>query len=177
MNTLDWILIAVAALSVVRGMWRGAVSQVFGIVGVIGGFYLASHYCIPVGFQLKRALPSLPQPVMIAFVVLFFLTWFVLALAGGWLSRWFQRGAMGWLDRILGAGIGGVKGMLVAVLLVSFLTFFLPPESPILRQSKMAPYVHQVAQWIVKTVPKRLHDRFEYRRKKLYRYWSEKRQV
>ncbi|MBC7360242.1 MAG: CvpA family protein [Desulfacinum sp.] len=177
MNGLDWVLTIIGILCVMRGLWRGAVSQVFGIVGVLGGFYLAGYYCGAVGAKIAQAVPSLPQPVMVAFVLLFVLTWIVLGLTGAWLSRLVQQGPAGWVDRVFGGALGLAKGLVAAVLIVSFLTFFLPYESPLLRESRLAPYVQQAARLAVKATPKSLEEKFELKRKKLYKYWADRREA
>ncbi|SMC17861.1 membrane protein required for colicin V production [Desulfacinum hydrothermale DSM 13146] len=177
MNGLDWVLAAVGILCVARGLWRGAVSQVFGIVGVVGGFYLAGSYCGAVGARIAQAFGSLPQPVMVAFVLLFVLTWIVLGLTGAWLSRLIQESPAGWLDRLFGGALGFAKGLVAAVLMVSFLTLFLPATSPLLRESRLTPYVLQAARLAVSATPKNLQEKFDRNRRKLYKHWAHRREA
>jgi membrane protein required for colicin V production len=174
MNGLDWVLFGVLFLGIFRGLWRGAITQIFGIIGALGGFLLAAHYYQNVASQAANLFPLLPRPEMIAFATLFILTWVCLSLLGRWLSSLFRKGGLGGLDRLLGAGVGAAKAILLAIILVAFLTFFLPDESSVLRDSRLAPYVHQLARVLIKAAPPDAAKLFEKKRDELKKHWHDR---
>lgn len=87
MNGLDWFLLAVGIFCLVRGLLRGAISQLFGIAGVIGGFLLAAHSYESLARQLSALFPGLPGAAAIGFLVIFLLTWFCVGVTGYWTDR------------------------------------------------------------------------------------------
>ena len=44
MNLLDMLMIAVLSFCAIRGIFRGLVSELFAIIGVLSGFYAAYTY-------------------------------------------------------------------------------------------------------------------------------------
>jgi membrane protein required for colicin V production len=174
MNTLDWVLLIVALFCALRGIWRGAIAQVFSIIGLVGGFVLASHFYLAVAEKLTQAFPDLGAAQAIGFAVLFLLTWFCLAVCGAWLAGLFRKTGLGFVDRIWGLLLGCLKAIVVAIIMVSGLTFVLPPESPVLRQSRLVPHVVEAARVLVEITPKRVRDLFNQRREQLMEYWKER---
>ncbi len=174
MNGLDWFLAVLFAFGILRGLWRGAISQVFGIAGLLGGFLLASHTYESVASKILHTFPRLPQPQLVTtltFVGMFVLTWFCLSLLGYWVGSVFRRTGLGCADRVLGAGIGMAKAFVMAVIVISSLTFLLPSENELLRDSQLAPYVQYGAQYLVKITPQQVQQLFEKKRSELYQYW------
>lgn len=165
-NVLDWILVLVGVFSVLRGLWRGAVSQIFGILGFVGGFYLAYRHGEALGARLAGSFPSIPQPVLISYALLFLLSWFLIALAGAWISRGLHSGGLGGPDRLIGGALGLVKGVLAALLLVWGITLLVPPDHALLQRSRLAPYVRQAIQFLVEAAPMSFREKWEERLKK-----------
>jgi membrane protein required for colicin V production len=147
---------------------------VFSIVGLVGGFVLASHFYLAVADKLSRAFPDLGAAQAISFAVLFLLTWFCLAVCGAWFAGLFRKTGLGFVDRIWGLLLGCCKAIVAAIITVSALTFVLPPESPVLRQSKLVPHVYEAARILVEITPKTVRDRFNENREKLMEYWKER---
>ncbi len=172
MSSLDWILFIVGLLCVLRGVWRGAIAQVFSIAGLVGGFALASHAYLALSERLAQAFPQLGATESISFALLFLLTWICLAICGAWLARLFHRTGLGFVDRIWGFLFGALKAVVVAVIIVSAVTFVSSPESPILRQSRLVPYVYEAARLMVQITPGPVRDLFDAKRKQLMEYWK-----
>ncbi|MHC1742718.1 MAG: CvpA family protein [Syntrophobacteraceae bacterium] len=174
MGSLDWVLLCIGLFCALRGIWRGAIAQVFSIVGLVCGFLLASHFYLAVAEKLSRAFPDLGAAQGISFAVLFLLTWFCLAVCGAWLARLFRKTGLGFVDRIWGLILGCLKALLAAIVIVSGATLVLPPESPLLRQSKLTPYVYEAARIVVEITPKQVRDLFNAKREQLMEYWKER---
>jgi len=173
MNVLDWTLFAVSLFCVARGLWRGAVSQVFGIAGVFGGFWAASHFYEGTAQRLAQTFPKLEGAGVISFITLFLLSWFCLAVVGFWLTRLLRRGGLGVIDRLFGASLGVVKAAVLAIIMISILTFFLSPDNSLLVTSYLAPHVQNIAQVVVKATPQSVQQMFDRKRAEFERYWLE----
>jgi membrane protein required for colicin V production len=126
MNILDWVLICAGAFWVLRGLMRGAVSQIIGVAGILTGFLVASHQYQLVGSFITRQFPSISGTAAgpLSFILLFLLTWFSIAVAGFWVVRALRSAGLGFLDRLWGAMIGFGKALLFAIVAISCLTLF-----------------------------------------------------
>lgn len=173
MSGLDWVLVGVGAFCVLRGILRGAVSQVFGIAGVLGGFVLASHHYEALAVQVSRTFPNLSGAPAISFILLFCLTWFCVALVGYAIARLLRKTGLGFLDRLWGGVIGFGKALLIAIVTISMLTVFIPANNPLLTGSVLVPYIQDAARLLVQVTPPSVQKIFEEKRKALERYWLE----
>ncbi len=169
MNGLDWFLLAVCIFCLVRGLLRGAISQLFGIAGVIGGFLLAAHSYESLARQLSALFPGLPGAAAIGFLAIFLLTWFCVGVTGYWTGKLLRRTGLGFLDRLLGGMVGFTKALLLAILSITLLTFILSPKSSILTGSCLTPYVQHATQVLLKATPAGLQKLFE-EKQKAFRY-------
>lgn len=170
MNALDWIVVVSCVFCLIRGIMRGAISQVFGIAGLLAGFVLASHFYGGLAAKLTQAFPQLPAAQPAAFGTLFFLTWLCIAIVGFWITRLVRLTGLAFWDRLWGGVLGAGKSALFAMILVSFLTFLLSAQNPVLKGSLLAPYVLEAAQWLIKTAPVNLRSLLEKKEEEIRRY-------
>jgi membrane protein required for colicin V production len=173
MNGLDYFLIIVGFFCLVRGILRGAISQLFGMAGVISGFLLAAHSYEALARQLSALFPGLPGAAAVSFIALFLLTWFCVGVTGYWTGRLLRRTGLGFLDRLLGGMMGLTKALLLSIMIIALLTLLLVPKSSLLTHSTLAPYVQQAAQLLLKATPKNLQKLFEEKQKAFKRDWSD----
>ena len=174
MNTLDWILLGVGAFSILRGLMRGAISQIFGIAGILGGFVVASHNYQFVGAELTRNFPSVSGAATIAFIVLFLATWICVAVAGYWVVRIVRSAGLGFLDRLWGAMIGFGKALLLSIAVIAILTMFAADNSPLLSKSVLVPYVKEASRFLFKLAPAKVQDEFLKKQRDLEHFLSGK---
>jgi membrane protein required for colicin V production len=174
MNGLDWFLIVIGIVCLGRGIFRGAISQLFGMAGLVSGLLLAAHSYESVGRQLSGVFPGLPGAAGISFFVLFLLTWFCVGVAGYWTGKLLRRTGLGFLDRLLGGGVGLAKALIMSVIVITVLTLLLSPTSNLLAQSYLTPYVQHAAQLMLKATPKNLQELFDEKQKTFKRKWLER---
>jgi membrane protein required for colicin V production len=176
MNVLDWILICTAGFWVLRGFLRGAVSQVFGVAGILAGFFVASYQCIPVSLFLNQQFPSLAtfsRPF--SFVLLFVLTWFCVAVAGLWVARVLHTVGLGFIDRLWGAMIGFGKALLFAIMAVSILTLFsFGGNSALIADSKLAPPIMKASSMLFELAPANVQGELSGKQRDLQKMVSQK---
>ncbi len=175
MNMLDWILIGIGAFWVLRGLIRGAIAQVFGVAGILFGFIVACYKYEDTGLLITREFPSFSSPGPVAFVFLFLLTWFCIAVVGYWVGRFVRVAGLGFLDRLWGGMIGFCKAVLFAIAVVSILTLFSAGGNPsFLTHSALVPYVKEASDFIFKIAPERVQGEYKKKRKELERFLAEK---
>jgi membrane protein required for colicin V production len=176
MNGLDWFLIVIGIVCFGRGILRGAISQLFGIAGVISGFLLAAHSYESVAKQLSTVFPSLPGAALISFLVIFLLAWFCVGVTGYWTGKLLRRTGLGFLDRFVGGAVGMAKALVLAMIVIALLTFVLSPKSPLLIQSYLTPYVQQAAELLIKATPENLQNLFLEKQKAFKEKWLERKE-
>jgi len=173
MNLLDWILTGVAAFSVLRGLMRGAISQLFGVAGILAGFFVAARYYGQVGAELLRNFPSLSGSGTISFILLFILTWFCISAAGFWIAKIMRSAGLGFLDRLWGGMIGFGKALVLSIAVVSILTMF-SPDSNLLTESVMVKKINMVSNLLFTMAPDNVKNEFSKRQKELENLISRK---
>lgn len=156
MNILDWVLICTGAFWVLRGLMRGAISQILGIAGIFAGFLVASHFYEQVAFYLSTQVPLISGTASgpVSFVLLFLVSWFIVGVAGFWIVQVAHGIGLGFLDRLWGGMIGLGKAFLFAIVTVSILTLFSADGNPtLLARSRLAPTVREASDFLFKMAP------------------------
>lgn len=160
MGGLDWLIVAVVLLSMLLAASQGFFYELFSLAGVVIGYLLAA-------WGYTRLAPLFAPFVKSAWVadIAGFLTIFIAValLAGiiGRLARWFFKEAgLRWVDRLLGAAFGLLRGVLVVGVLLLALTTF-APGAQFLARSEVAPYALVVARAAIWVAPGQVRARFD----------------
>jgi membrane protein required for colicin V production len=167
MNILDFILLTIMAVAMVRGIMRGMIRQLASLIGILVGFVVAGHVYSLILPLLKKYLSSIPHLEILSYLAVFFATWLIVTLLGLLALRLSRAMLMGWIDRILGGALGLVKGTVGAVVLVAVLTLFLPGKSSILTGSLLSAHAQKAGSYLIKLTPKDLRHRYQKRHEEL----------
>ena len=121
---VDWILLAVLGLSMVRGLWRGLVQEVLSLAGWALAFYVAQMYAPRAGSLLPMQGSSEMLRYAAGFVVTFVVTLIVMTLLSVLVKKLVSAVGLGPLDRLLGSLFGLLRGVviLLAVTVVAGMT-------------------------------------------------------
>jgi len=149
MSTGDWFFAAIIVLSVLVAAAQGFFLEVFSLAGVVVGFLLAAwEYTTVAGWM------TFINPPWAANIVAFFVVFTAVSILAGAIGRivsWAVREAgLRWVDRVLGAAFGIVRGLLVITVIVMATAAF-APNAEWLRQSQTAPYflvIGRGASWL-----------------------------
>lgn len=118
MTLVDIGIIVILALAVFGGFRRGFILQVAAILGALAGLGVAKAEYVDVRRLLARFAPHSPWLTVIAYLLVFLFVWggiIVLARKIRLLARLLM---LGWLDRLGGALIGLLQGLIVIELLL-----------------------------------------------------------
>lgn len=127
---LDLTVLAVLAAASIAGATSGALRQLVSLAAAVLGYLAARHLGADVAGGLAKSLPG-PLARLLAPALLFFGTFALGSLAGGLALRsgGLAKVVRGPADRGVGALLGGVKGGLVAWVLLSALALAGPTGS------------------------------------------------
>ncbi len=172
MNKLDIIIIIILSLTFIRGLMRGIVKEVMGIVGIVLAFILSSKYHQDLTPYIVKIVHDKEISGIIAFAILFLSTVVVLFLIGALIREMLKSMSLGWLDNLGGGVFGFIKGVLLSSMIIFVLTFSLDPKSPILTESKLSPYVMKIADRLIYLVPEDIKKEFKKRSHRLKDKWE-----
>lgn len=175
MNALDVIIGLILAYTLIRGVFRGLVEEVASICGVFAGIYGAVFYYPQAAAFLSRWISEAAYRNIVSFLVIFGLIFIVVGVLGILIKYLLNITSLGWLDRLCGVAFGGIKGVLMAAVLLMALTAFLPRGVPLIKESQLAPHVNQIATRLAKIVPQDMRQKFFGKMKELENAWQNQR--
>ena len=119
MTWLDILILFPLLIGLVRGLMKGLIVEVASIVAIVLGFLGAKYWSgifanwLSLQFQWDDVACS-----VIAYAILFAAIALVLHIFARMLSKFFQKIALGWLNRLLGGIFGAAKWGIVIMTIV-----------------------------------------------------------
>lgn len=139
MNWLDIIIIVIAALFGLCGLWQGAIKAVFGLVGLVGGIVLAGHYYGQLAGVLS---PSGASWSGIAAYAIILIATLIVAGAIGWLvSHLVHITMLGWVDRLVGFVLGFAAGSILCAAILAIISKYFLGSQTVISQSAVAGFL------------------------------------
>jgi membrane protein required for colicin V production len=174
-NLLDILLVIVVGTSLVTGFLAGFARVGIGFIatvsGVLFGFWF---YWIPADWFHKHASSSTTLSSLLGFFTVFFAFVLVGALIGKLLSKFFKWTGLSWLDRLMGAAFGFVRGGLIAVAFVAVLLAFASKPPPNwMVDSKILPYAIDASDVCAALAPGAVKNAFRESMHEIQRLWDE----
>lgn len=161
MNIFDIIVVVILSFCLIRGFMIGIVRQVSSIVGVLAGFFAGIRYYPLLTGILQRWIENPGFRDIAAFMVIFCGVFIGVVLLA-WVIHYLMKvSKISWLDRILGVVFGAVKALLVAAIILIALTTFLPPNTSVVQQSRLARYLMPVSEKITLVVTNEVKSRYD----------------
>jgi len=158
MNPLDWLLVLLLVYSVVRAFLRGFFQEAFALAGLIFGFLFACWFYRPLALNLTGLITSAAIAELAAFLLILAGTMIAATLFGKLLRHTASAIGLGFVDRLLGAAFGLVRGAFLGVALLFAATAFLP-RAPWIENSHLAPYFLRAAHAVSFVMPSDLKQR------------------
>jgi len=173
MNPFDMAIIVLMGYTVIRGIFRGFIREVAGIIGLLAGFYAAYAYHANFSPVLQRWIADPAYQNITAFIILFCIITLLIIGLGMLVRLIVNMMLLGVLDRIFGAVFGAVKGALVASLLLVVLVNFLPSGGVnLIAESRLAPVVTAMSKEMVRLIPENARESFNFRMQAIREEWG-----
>ena len=174
MSLLDLLLAVIVGGSIVfgflAGFARAGVSFLAAILGVLFGFWF---YGIPANF-LHRYIGSETFSNIAGFLVVFFVCVLMGALIGKLLAKLLKWTGLSWLDRMMGAGFGLVRGVVAVVAFVSILLAFTPRPIPNwMSGSLLLPYAIDASNMVATLAPRALKNSVRETVSEMHQLWED----
>jgi membrane protein required for colicin V production len=158
-NALDYALLALVALSALAAAARGLVYELWMMAAAVAAVLVAAwEYRAAADWLTWIGDPEARRFAAFALIVALALA---IAAAVGRMVRGAVRAVgLGWLDRLLGAGLGVARGLLLGIALVAVLTAF-PVDTSLIQGSRFAPGFLWASRGLAWVMPQELSQRFD----------------
>jgi membrane protein required for colicin V production len=152
-NWVDYTILAVLAISVLIGLFRGLISEVLSLLTWVAAFWVARTFGPQVAGYFENSIHMPTARLLVGYGLCFILVLFVGALVRFVVARLVWSTGLGGSDRLLGMIFGLARGVLIVGLVV-FLAGFTPlPGDSFWRQSQLLPQFQGVASWLGEKLP------------------------
>ena len=159
MTAADWVIVAVIAVSVIQAAISGFFHEAFGIAGLVFGYLLAAWNYQRLAARFAPHMKSVWLGEIGAFLIIFLAVLLLAGIAGRIVRHVVKEAGLSFVDRILGAALGLLRGGLIAAVVLMSMTMFVP-TSTWLEGSELAPYFLVVGRAAIWVAPAELRLRF-----------------
>jgi membrane protein required for colicin V production len=159
-NAIDLFIMGTLLVTLILGIWKGFVRSLTALASLVAGVVLAIKYYPAAQAYLSKVSALDPQISMIlAMVVIFIAVQVAFIIIRRILEALIDLTRLTWLDRIFGAAMGIVAGLLVVAAAVQMMLIGIP-EWPLVKTSKLVKPVDQLTGKAVTYAPKHARDQW-----------------
>ena len=136
MTTIDIIILIALGAGVIIGFMKGFIRQLASILGLIVGLLAAKALYTSLAVKLcPTVTDSMTVAQILAFVIIWIAVPLIFTLVASVLTKAMEAVSLGWLNRLLGAGLGALKYLLLVSLAVCVIQF-IDTDSQLISQTK-----------------------------------------
>jgi len=111
LSLFDIIILTLITLLGLKGLFRGFIKEIFGLIGIVGGVYISSRISKPVGELLNSIIPidNESTRLLLGFVIAIVGFWAIAYAVGIVISKISSLSGLGIFDRLFGFIFGAAK--------------------------------------------------------------------
>jgi membrane protein required for colicin V production len=109
----------------------------------------------------------------VSYLAIFFGTIVIIFIIASLLRKLLKLVLLGWADSLGGGMLGSFKGGLLCAVILIVLTSFLRPGTPLLAQSRVAPYIKEFSVAVVSFFPPEIRREFTRKSRSLDTLWKQ----
>jgi membrane protein required for colicin V production len=171
---LDIVFALIVLISIILAVTKGLMREIVSVVALIGGFVLAVLYYPVPAWWFKNLLKTDALADLTGFLVIFIGCLVIGGVISLLINKFIKAASLEWVDRLLGALFGLLRGWLIASIIVLALVAF-PVQEGLLARSVLAPFLLAGARAAVMVVPPELKAKFNQEYKKVLDILNQKR--
>lgn len=162
MTIFDYAVLAIMGLSVGLGWWRGFVYELLSLLGWLTAYFVARLFAQQASQYVPGVAVSAEAKTAVAYACLFIATLIVSGVVAWSLSKLVKFVGLGWMDGIMGALFGVLRGVLLVLVLVwlAGLTSF--PQQPFWRDAWSSRYLQSAALFTKEFLPENVAKQVAY---------------
>lgn len=153
MNWIDFVFIALIAVSGLISLYRGFVREIFSVITWVAAIWVGIRFAGDAAAYLPAALSDETLRLGVAFAVLFILVLIVGGISGIVATRLVRGTGLTGTDRSLGVVFGLVRGVLIVAVLVFVASLTLVPDESWWQESRLVPEFERIVDWVLNLLP------------------------
>jgi len=159
-NYFDAIVAATIVILAIKGFLNGLIKELFGILGLIGGIYVASRMSDTAAQLINDNLFQVENQAilkLIGFVAILAVIWLAAIGLGELFSKLSNASGLGFFNRLLGFIVGGGKYFLIFALIITALsniTLIKDNMGKVVQGSVLYPHLKKAGSIIINLQPK-----------------------
>jgi membrane protein required for colicin V production len=119
MTGFDIAVLLLVGVGAVTGFLRGFVQEMLALLAWVFALVAIHYLHTPLSSALGPAVKTESGSSVLAFALLLLVPYAVVKLVANWLGSKSRNSLLGPIDRVLGFGFGGIKGLIIVVLAFS----------------------------------------------------------
>ncbi|MCH8179240.1 MAG: CvpA family protein [Proteobacteria bacterium] len=150
---LDLLLAVGLGVSVLVGIWRGLLTEVLALLGWAVAYIASQYLGADAGQHVPVGAPGSRVNVLAGMVVVFALTWLVWAVLSWGMREILKASGLSGTDRLLGAVFGLMRGLVVALVVVTLVQMTPLAQSELWRSSRSVGWMQTLLQGLRPILP------------------------
>ncbi len=162
MTILDYVVLSIIFVSILVSIVRGFVREILSLAGWVIAFMIAASFASQFELLLPSSVTGESLRILIAFVVVFISVLLVMMLVTMLLSSAIKSVGLGFIDRLLGAFFGFLRGVVVVMILVLIAGLTGLPKQPFWQQALLSRPLETAATEVVAWLPIEISQRISF---------------
>ena len=161
MDYVDYAVLGVVVLSILVGTLRGFIKEVFSLAVWAAAFLVAFQYSGALALQLENHIELPSARTSLAFAGLFLVVLLVGGLITFLIGKLVEKTGLSGTDRLLGGVFGGIRGLVLILLLMLVAGLTPVPQDPWWQQSRSIQSMLPLAEWASGFLPEYILEYME----------------
>jgi len=159
-NYFDVTIASIVVILGIKGMMNGFVKELFGLLGLVGGVYVASRSANSAAAFIDKNFyhtDSATLLQLIGFITILAIVWIAAVAIGSLFSSLTKASGLGFINRLFGFILGGGKYFLIFALIVTALsnvTLVKDNLGKYVNDSLLYPYLREAGSFLINIDPK-----------------------
>ena len=158
----DYAILAIIAASVLVGVLRGFIKEVFSLAVWAAAFLVAWHFSGDVASLMENAVTLPSARTAMGFAGLFIAVLLVGGLANYLLGKLVQSTGLSGTDRLLGGVFGAARGLALVVAMLLVAGFTPIPSDPWWQQSATIQRMFPLVDWAAGLLPEEVSEHLDF---------------
>jgi membrane protein required for colicin V production len=158
----DIVSLALILILGIKGIINGFIKEIAGLIGIVGGVYLASRFAQEAGSLVDKHIYQIQNSAslyLIGFLSVLILFWIASLIIGKIIESLLHMSGLGFIDKLAGFFIGSMKIFLIFSILaitLSNIDFIKEKMDSVFAKSFMYPVFIDVGKFIIKQDPNQI---------------------
>ena len=163
LNLFDIVILSLITFLGLKGFIRGVIKELFGLLGIIGGVFIASRMSSPMGDLIDSLIPidHNASKLLAGFVFVLIIFWILAYSIGLTLNKISSLSGLGIFDRFLGFLFGGAKVFLIFSIIFYSLSQIKSIKLVLDKKASNSfiyPVLIEIGEYIIKLDTENLHE-------------------